>query len=1181
MSICYLDQHIFHISLYDLGFIGIIFTGLTLALQLLLVKSVNRAANRFLGLALVFIVLHFTWLVCVDVKLDIHFPRSIGLLLNVYPAIGSLLFFYVLKLTRPEYRFTRKDLLHFAPFILVQIPLAMVQYMVFLSVPVYLFKCLRLIERYYQLIKFNEGDRHRIKLRWLRNALTGFCLLWILQALFIIVGYYHDFKLGTSIYYPFYLLLGILAIRMSAIALAKSGMGTPVDETLTLRTSIPAELKQKSAWLKKAVVIHRYYEDPDLSLVSLAEKLKLTPHELSRIINTALRKSFNDFINEYRVIGVIRKMQDPAYDHITLLGIAFESGFNSKSTFNRIFKQITGESPIVYKNIVKKEFPSYNLRRSAQIEQVVLHQEITNVWSPVKNANYMFQNYLKIAWRNLTRNKVSSFINIGGLAVGMAVAMLIGLWIFDELSFNKYHQNYNRIAIVMQKKTFNGTINTDAAIPLPLDAALRRNYGPEFKHIVLTAWNSKHILNFGDKNISFTGNFMSPDAPEMLTLHMLAGTRNALADRSSLLLSATTAKALFGTADPINKIIRMDNKDVFKVAGVYDDLPQNTTFAELAFLGAFDYYIKTSGNERSPTDWGDNSLFMYVQLADGVDITALSNKIKNIKLNNLPVEDRKFKPVIFLQPMNKWHLYSEFNIGVNTGGAIQYVWLFGAIGVFVLLLACINFMNLSTARSEKRAKEVGIRKAVGSLQHQLVTQFYWESFLIAFIAFVVSIAFMWMALSWFNNVSGKLIAMPLTNLFFWSAGLAFTLFTGVVAGSYPALYLSSFNPVKVLKGTFKAGPSAAIPRKILVVTQFVVSIVLIVGTIIVFQQVEFAKDRPIGYNRAGLVDIQVTNDDLHKNFAAFKADLVSSQAVSTVAEASSATTAVNNSRGDINWAGKDLSQADFFGNIRISAEYGKAVGWQFIYGHDFTVGNVVDSLSVVLNEAAATYMGFKDPIGQIVRVGKRDLTVIGVVKNMIMDSPYEPVKQTIFYLGKGGFDDILIRINPNAGTHAALDKIAAISKVYSRSVPFTYKFADDEYARKFTTEERVGKLASAFATLAIFISCLGLFGMASFTAEQRVKEIGVRKVLGASVFGLWRLLSKEFVILIGIAFCIAAPLAYGFMHEWLQHYTYHAHISWWIFALTAAGAMVIALVTVSYQSIRAALANPIKSLRSE
>jgi putative ABC transport system permease protein len=793
----------------------------------------------------------------------------------------------------------------------------------------------------------------------------------------------------------------------------------------------------------------------------------------------------------------------------------------------------------------------------------------------------MLKNYLKIAWRNLTKNKVSAFINVGGLAVGMAVAILIGLWIYDELSFDKYHQNYDKIAMAMQSETADGSINTQGVISLPLDAELRKSYASDFKYIALCSWTEKHVLNVGDNNVSYQGNFMGSDAPEMFSLDMVEGNRDGLKDPSSILISRSVAKALFGDADPMNKIIKLDHKDGFKVSGVYADLPQNTTLHDIAFIAPWDYYINQPGNRRSPTDWGDNSLFMYVQLADHAGLAMVNAKIHDVKYKNMDPADRKFKPVIFLQPMGKWHLYSEFKNGVNTGGAIEYVWLFGIIGIFVLLLACINFMNLSTARSEKRAREVGVRKAVGSLRSQLIKQFYCESLLIAVLAFVFSQALVSLALPWFNHIAGKQMSILWDKPLFWAAGIGFTFFTAIIAGSYPALYLSSFNPVKVLKGTFKAGRFASMPRQVLVVLQFTVSVVLIIGTIIVFKQIQFAKNRPVGYNRNGLVDIEVTNDDLHKSFTPVSNDLMKSGAVSEIAESSSSTTGVNNDRGDLNWRGKDPSLSAYFGQVNVTTGYGKTVGWQFVEGRDFNSRFVTDSLAIVLNQAAVKYMNLKNPIGETVQVGKKYMTVIGVIKDMVMESPYEPVKQTIFRLARGPFDHFIIRVNPNRGAHDALSAIGAVSKTYSPSVPFTYKFADDEYARKFVTEERVGQLASAFALLAIFISCLGLFGMASFVAEQRIKEIGVRKVLGATVLNLWGLLSKDFVQLVIISLLIAVPTAYYFMNNWLQHYTYRADISWWIFAVTAAGAILITLFTVSYQSIKAAMMKPVKSLRSE
>jgi len=366
-----------------------------------------------------------------------------------------------------------------------------------------------------------------------------------------------------------------------------------------------------------------------------------------------------------------------------------------------------------------------------------------------------------------------------------------------------------------------------------------------------------------------------------------------------------------------------------------------------------------------------------------------------------------------------------------------------------------------------------------------------------------------------------------------------------------------------------------------VVLQFSVSVILIIGTIIVFKQIEFAKNRPVGYSRDGLVNIETTNDDLHKQFNPLREDLLKSGAITEVAESSSSTTGINNNRGDLDWKGKDPSMASSFGYIGVTSQYGKTVGWKFADGRDFSSQLITDSLTIVLNEAAVKYMGLKNPVGETVKVGKRFLTVIGVVKDMIMESPYDPAKQTIFYLRQGSFDDVLIRINPNVSAHEALSKIEAVCKNYSPSVPFAYKFADDEYAKKFANEERIGELAGAFAILAIFISCLGLFGMASFVAEQRTKELGVRKVLGATVFGLWRLMSADFVTLVVISLLIAVPTARYFMHNWLQHYNYRTELSWWVFALTGAGAVIITLLTVSYQSIKAALMNPVKSLRSE
>jgi putative ABC transport system permease protein len=797
----------------------------------------------------------------------------------------------------------------------------------------------------------------------------------------------------------------------------------------------------------------------------------------------------------------------------------------------------------------------------------------------------MFKNYIKIAWRSMTKNRFSTLINISGLAVGMAVGMLIGLWIWDELTYNKYFKNYDRLVQVMQHQTLNGNVGTQNSMPLPLGYYLRQNYKSDFKYVVLSTWTTQHILTFDDKKLNYEGNYMQPEAPDMLSLKMLKGTRNGLNDPSSILLSAKLAKALFGDADPMGKTLKIDSKWNVKVTGIYEDLPKNTSFNNMDFIAPWELYrttlpwVKTMENR-----WGNNSWQIFCLLKPGADINRVTARIKDIKANYLASTGDKlgasFKPAIFLFPINKWHLYSEFKNGINTGGRIQFVWMFGIIGVFVILLACINFMNLSTARSEKRAKEVGIRKTIGSVRSQLIWQFFSESLLVTIFSLVLSLVLVQLTLSWFNQVADKNMAILWGSPIFWIICISFSLLTGMVAGSYPAFYLSSFKPVKVLKGTFKAGPYAALPRKVLVVIQFTVSITLIIGTLIVFRQVQFTKNRPVGYNRNGMVQINMKTEHIHTHFDAVRTDLLQTGTIMEIAESGSALTEVWSNWSGFDWKGKDANIQDDFAYIPISPEFGKVAGWKVIDGREFLRHNAADASGMILNESAVKFMSLKHPVGEIVRHGKR-YTVVGVIKDMVMSSPYDPVKPTIFVLLNEPESFMNLRINPNVSVREAIRKAEAVFKKYDPDSPFNYSFTDTEYAKKFPDEERVGQLSAFFTSLAIFISCMGLFGMASFMAEQRTKEIGVRKVLGASVFNIWRLMSKDFVLLTIISLAIAIPVAHYFMNGWLQNYKYRADLSWWIFASTGLGAILITLCTVSYQSIKAAIANPVKSLRSE
>ncbi|HEX8037895.1 MAG TPA: ABC transporter permease [Chryseosolibacter sp.] len=796
----------------------------------------------------------------------------------------------------------------------------------------------------------------------------------------------------------------------------------------------------------------------------------------------------------------------------------------------------------------------------------------------------MLRNYFKIALRNLSRNKGYTFINIAGLATGMAVAMLIGLWIWDELTFNRYHKHYDRIAQVWQNNIYNGVKQSQTANPYVMAEEIRNNFGSDFKYVLQSTWNFGRILTVGDKKFNEAGMYWEPEVIDMLSINLLKGDpERALKEPYSIILSESVAKTFFGDSDPIGETMRVNNKTDVKVTGVYEDFPYSSTFRETSFIMPWSLYIIENPWIKNMNDpWDSNFTQTWAQLADNADFDQVSARIINVKYNRVSTDDRKYKPEVFLHPMSKWHLYSDFKEGKNVGGRIEFVWMFGVIGVFVLLLACINFMNLSTARSEKRGKEVGIRKSVGSLRYQLISQFFCESVVVALLAFVAAIGLVYLALPQFNEVADKRLALLWSSPGFWAAGIGFSLLTGIVAGSYPALYLSSFQPVKVLKGTFRAGRLASLPRKVLVVLQFTVSVTLIIGTIVVFRQIEFAKDRPIGYDRDGLINVYLPTGEIRDHFEAVRHELQTQGAIVEMTVAGSPTTQVWNSNGGFTWAGKDPSLAVDFPNNNVSHEFGKTVGWQFKEGRDFSRAFASDSNAFVINEAAEKFLGFENAVGETLTWNERPYTIIGVIKNMIVESPYEPVRPSLWHIGES--DNIglaILKLNPETNAQQSIEKIKTVFTKYSPASPFNFDFVDVEYARKFSDEVRIGKLASFFAALAVFISCLGISGLASFVAEQRTKEIGVRKVMGASVVNLWGMLSKDFLWLVAISLLLAMPAAWYLMSNWLEKYQYRSTMAWWIFAAAGAGALAITLLTVSYQSIKAALANPVKSLRSE
>ena len=1017
----------------------------------------------------------------------------------------------------------------------------------------------------------------------LHRLLAGFGLFWLLWIPLKITDYFHyHYQLGIYVYCPLYFFLASAIIWIGAEALSKPGTIPNEKPAPELPVSKPSvELIKKGIWLHKTMQAGRFYQEAELSLRSLAETIDVHPNELSRIINMALGKNFNDFINEYRIKEVIHKMQDPAYDRITLLGIAFDAGFNSKTTFNRAFRQMTGKSPQEYKSDLKKERPSYNLEPLSRFTAVISYNEAPPKWSSEKlNRNYMFRSYLKIAWRNMLHNKIYSALNIAGLAAGMAVALLIGFWIYQQYSYDRFLPGYHQLYQVKLNFYHSGEIQTQSGSSLPLVEEFRKNY-PEVKYASETDWGGQHSLVIGDKKLDPVGLTVGTDFLKMFPYPMLKGNINSVfSTPNSIVLTESVAKALFGDQDPINKTIRIDNKNNVTVTGVMKDLPVNSTF-QFSYLLPYSYLEQTyPESKKERTHWQNYSYLEYVELRPGADGEAFESKIKNVIAKHVPDETTKIE--VILQPAKNWRLVTQFKNGKATDGFIQYVRMFAIIGILVLVIACINFVNLSTARAEKRAREVGVRKSIGSSRGDLIIQFLGESLLITFVAFAVSIGIVQLALPYFNTMIYGNIAIPYSNLTFWFIMLGYVLITGLLAGSRPAFYLSSFNPAKVLKGSIQLGKRAALPRKILVVLQFSCSIALIISTLIIYQQIKYAKDRPKGYNPDNLVMIN-SSDDLNKNYEALKHDLLQSNKVVSVTKAASSMAYFPASFSIKDFPGKKSGESLEMATTAISSGYLKTIGTKLKSGHDFAEDAAPDSLNVIINEAAAERLRLKDPLNQLITFGyrKNPMRIIGVVENAIVGSPFYSAGPAIYVYNPGWTGAIMFRLNPNANKQQAIRKIAAIFNKYNPSFPFDYRFADEAFAATYQLEALVGILASIFAGLAIFISCLGLFGLAAYVAEQRKKEIGIRKVLGASVSQVWVLLSGDFLMLVIISCVIASPIAFYFLHGWLQKFDYRITIGPGAFVIAAIVTIIITIFTISYQAISSALTNPVKSLRVE
>ena len=789
----------------------------------------------------------------------------------------------------------------------------------------------------------------------------------------------------------------------------------------------------------------------------------------------------------------------------------------------------------------------------------------------------MFKNYLRTAWRNITRTIGYSTLNVLGLATGMAVALLIGLWVYFQYSYDKFLPEYRSVYRVQRNFNSNGDTLTFQTTSLKLADALRRQV-PEIEYVAECDWIGEHGLMVGDKKLWLGGALAGSDFFKILQYPFIQGNAGtAFKDAYSIVLTQTMAKTLFGNEDAMNKTVRFDNKNNLKVTGILKDIPGNAT-VDFNFVvpSAYIYQVNPSVKADGLASFGNNNLQIFVKLKPGILYSQIAPRITNIE-HTEEGNINAMNSYVTLQPMERWHLYSNYVNGKDTEGFLEYVKMFSIIGLLVLIIACINFINLTTARSEKRAREVGVRKAIGSQRKDLILQFLLEAFLLTLIAFAFSLLFARLALPAFNALTGNHITIPFTNGYFWLLMTGCLFVTALLAGSRPAFYLSSFSPVKVLKGTLEAGKSS-LSRKVLVVVQFSCSIALIISTIIIYRQIQYAKDRPAGYSLNQLMQTNM-NEDLSRNYTALKNELIDKGLTSSVTTATSPATGVWWHTDIDQWSGKNAGETVEMGCIFVSDDYFKTTGMNIKEGRNFASSQ--DSTSVIFNEAAIKRLRLENPVNQKIKFNGREYTIAGVVMDALMISPFSAADPTMFYCSPQPQNVMLYRLSPHVKTQEAVTKLTAIFNKYDPAYPYNYSFTDAEYASKFKLEMLIGKLAGLFAGLAIFISCLGLFGLAAYVAEQRTKEIGIRKVLGASVQQIWVLLSKEFIALVLISCVIAAPVSFYSLQSWLLKYNYRISIGTGVFIAGGFLALLITIITISFQAIKAARANPVSSLRSE
>jgi ABC-type antimicrobial peptide transport system permease subunit len=790
----------------------------------------------------------------------------------------------------------------------------------------------------------------------------------------------------------------------------------------------------------------------------------------------------------------------------------------------------------------------------------------------------MFKNYLITAIRNLWRNKVFSFINILGLAFGMACSLLILLWVQDEYSVDAFHNNSSQLYTIYERQFTDGKVDAGYYTPGPLGDELKKKIPEIVCASVSRQSNDISTFKVGDKIIKEQGNFAGADFFKMFGYPLLIGnTQTALNSSSSIVISRKMAEKFFSNPeDAMGKSIRYENEKNYIITAVFENLPANTS-------DKFDYLISWQSflEEHSwAKEWDANSPRTYIMLRKDADPALVEKKIKYFLKSYNKNLGPHLQIELGLQRFGDMYLHSDFKNGDISGGRIEYVQIFSIVAIIILLIACINFMNLTTARSTKRAKEIGVRKVAGAVRSSIVSQFMSEAMLFVFLAVIVSLLLTILVLPAFNSFTEKAIELPFNSKRFWIQLLILTLLTGFISGCYPALFLSSFNPIKVLKGTLKSSPGAAFFRKGLVVFQFVLSVTLIIGTIVISQQVKYIQTKDIGFDRENLIYIPL-GGDLTAKYKVLKDEALKMTGVVDITRITSVPTQIGGNTWGVDWTGKDPDSRPLFTTAEVGYEFVKTMRLQLLEGRDYSKNFIADSMNYLINESALKKIGYKDPIGRPLSLWGTKGQIIGVIKDFHFSSLHEPINPLIIKLGEhGDWGSVLVRTEPGK-TKQALAGLETICKKLNPQFPFDYQFADEDYQSLYQSEQVINKLADYFSFLAIFISCLGLLGLAIFTAEQRTKEIGIRKVVGASVYSIVGMLSKDILKLVIISSVIASPLAWFAMNKWLQNYAYRINISWQVFVLAGLTAMIIALITVSFHAIKAAIANPVKSLRTE